>query len=71
MALGSFYEVWEYAANRYLGTSYKIGYADTIADMTLNTIGSLVGGLLLLVWAEYGWGTVRRVPGRKARRARG
>ena len=69
VALGAFYEVWEYANVRYLGTSYQIGYADTIADMTLNTIGSLVGGLLLLVWAEYGWGTVRRVSGRKARQA--
>jgi len=67
VALGAFYEVWEYLGNRYLGTSYRIGYADAIADMTLNTIGSLVGSLLLLVWAEYGWGTVRRVPAPKAR----
>lgn len=69
VALGAFYEVWEYAGNHYLGTSYRIGYADAVADMTLNTIGSLVGGLMLLVWAEFGWGTVRRMPGQKARQA--
>lgn len=58
---GAFYEIWEYLANRYLGTSYQIGYGDTIVDMLLDLGGSLGGGLLLLVWAEYGWGTARRV----------
>ncbi|MGH2716538.1 MAG: hypothetical protein ACRDM7_22165 [Thermoleophilaceae bacterium] len=28
-----------------------------------DTLGAAAGGLLLVVWTKYGWGSVRRIPG--------
>jgi hypothetical protein len=36
---------------------------DTVGDLISDTLGALAGGALLVGWARYGWGSVRRVPG--------
>lgn len=39
------------------------GNDDTVGDLISDTLGSIAGGLLLVAWTKYGWGSVRRVPG--------
>ena len=66
-AFGAFYEIYEYVAVHQFGASLHIGYGDTILDMTLDLLGSALGGLGLMFWAVRGWGTSRRVPARRIR----
>ena len=61
-AFGALYEIYEYVAVHHFGAHLQIGYADTILDLTLDLLGSVLGGVGLMVWALYGWGTSRRVP---------
>lgn len=67
LSIGALLEVWEWVANNWFGASNQIGYSDTIADIVIDALASLAGGGMLLVWAFYGWGTSRRVPGRRTR----
>lgn len=62
LAFGAIYEIYEWFADNVLGANLYVGYADTIKDLTEDAIGSLAGGVLLLLWATRGWGTTRRVP---------
>jgi hypothetical protein len=64
LAFGAIYEIYEWFADYVLDAHLYVGYTDTIKDLTEDGIGSLLGGLLLLLWATRGWGTVRRVPAR-------
>ena len=66
-AFGALYEIYEYVAVHQFGASLHIGYADTILDMTLDLLGSALGGLGLMFWALKGWGTSRRVPAERIR----
>ena len=59
LSIGAVYEVYEYVANRWLDAPIAIGYADTIFDLTLDAVGSLAGGLLLMRWASARRGTER------------
>jgi hypothetical protein len=59
LSLGALYEVYEYVIYNWLDADIEIGYADTIWDMTLDTGGALLGGLLLWVWASQRWPTER------------
>lgn len=68
LAFGAVYEVYEWAADNLLGASLAIGETDTITDLCDDAIGGVIGGALLVVWATYGWGTVRRVGARRLRR---
>jgi hypothetical protein len=61
LSVGALFEVYEWVLLVWLGEGQGVGYGDTIADLVLDTVSSMIGGALLLVWAEYGWGTVRRV----------
>lgn len=45
------YEVYEWIAVRWLDQNLFISYADTIADIADGFLGSLVGALLLCLWA--------------------
>jgi hypothetical protein len=47
------------------GAHLEIGYGDTIGDLVDDAAGALAGGLLIVVWDTYGWGTRRRVPARR------
>ena len=40
---------------------------DTVGDLVADAAGSLTGGALMVLWAEKGWGTVRRIPGENRR----
>ncbi|HEV2772701.1 MAG TPA: hypothetical protein VGV57_07740 [Thermoleophilaceae bacterium] len=62
-SFGALFEIWEWVANNWFGANNMIGYGDTIADLAEDALASLAGGAMLLGWAEYGWGTSRRVPG--------
>jgi hypothetical protein len=65
LAFGACYEVYEWTVDHFFGGDLKIGEADTVGDLTMDALGSALGGALLLVWAEYGWRTIRRVPARR------
>lgn len=62
-SFGALFEIWEWVANNWFGANNRIGYGDTIADLAEDGLASFAGGATLLVWAEHGWGTSRRVPG--------
>jgi hypothetical protein len=68
-AFGAVYEIYEYVAVNGFGADLHIGYGDTILDMTLDVLGSALGGAGLMAWAQYGWGTSRRVPPERLERA--
>jgi hypothetical protein len=62
LAFGAVYEVYEWSADHLLGATLQISETDTITDLLDDGIGGVLGGLLLVVWAIYGWGTTRRLP---------
>ena len=61
LAFGAVYEVYEWAADHLLGAHLAIGETDTVTDLLDDGVGGVIGGAALVVWAIYGWGTVRRV----------
>ncbi|NHC14318.1 hypothetical protein [Motilibacter deserti] len=62
-ALGAVWEIVEWRSDAWLGSDLSISNDDTVGDLVRDTAGSLVGAALLVVWARWGWGSVRRVPG--------
>jgi hypothetical protein len=68
MAISAGYEICEFAIDRFLGGHLKIGEADTAGDLLAGTIGSAIGGALLVLWSVSGFETVRRLPPTAARR---
>ncbi|HET6548967.1 MAG TPA: hypothetical protein VFG79_10945 [Solirubrobacter sp.] len=67
-SLGALYEIYEWAADHWLGGQLRVGYDDTIADLVDDALASIAGGFFLVLWAERGWGTTRRMPGEAAKR---
>jgi len=63
VAIGGLWEIWEYVSDQALGSSLQLSNADTVGDLVADTAGSACGALLLVAWARYGWGSVRRIPG--------
>ncbi len=63
VALGALWELWEYFSDQTLGSSLQIDNTDTIGDLAADSLGALCGALLLVCWARWGWGSVRRIPG--------
>jgi hypothetical protein len=61
LAFGALYEIYEYVVDQF-GANLEIGEADTVSDLTMDALGSALGGGLLVVWATRGWGTTRRLP---------
>jgi hypothetical protein len=59
MAIEYVNEIWEYIAVNWLGLNLQIGYSDTIHDLALGIAGSVLGGVLLWVWAAKRWPTQR------------
>jgi Flp pilus assembly pilin Flp len=62
MTVGVGYEMYEYAMVKVLGANLQIGYGDTIGDLVDDAFGSALGAGLLILWAERGWQSIRRVP---------
>lgn len=63
VALGGIWEIWEWISDHSFGSSLQLGNDDTIGDLVADTAGSACGAALLVCWARYGWGSVRRIPG--------
>jgi hypothetical protein len=40
----------------------QLGKSDTIGDLVADGRAAAFGGALVVVWAAFGWGTVRRSP---------
>ncbi|WP_370616781.1 hypothetical protein [Mumia sp. Pv 4-285] len=63
MAVGGLWEIVEFSSDGVLDTALSEGNADTVGDLVADAVGSLVGAVLLVAWAVWGWGSVRRVSG--------
>jgi hypothetical protein len=63
MAVGGLWEIVEYASDGMLDTALSEGNADTVGDLVADAVGSLLGAFLLVAWAVWGWGSVRRITG--------
>jgi uncharacterized membrane protein YjdF len=62
-AMGALWEMWEWLSDHAFGSELQLGNDDTVGDLTADTLGALCGAALLVAWARYGWGSVRRIPG--------
>lgn len=63
ISVGALWELYEWRSDAWLGTQLSESNDDTNGDLLRDTLGSLVGAALLVVWARFGWGSVRRIPG--------
>jgi uncharacterized membrane protein YjdF len=63
ITVGALWEIFEWRSDAWVGTSLSEGNDDTNGDLVRDTLGSLVGAALLVAWARFGWGSVRRIPG--------
>ena len=63
LATGALFEIYEWIVNHLFGATLFVSYGDTIGDLAMDAAGAAAGGLLLVVWETFGWGTARRVPG--------
>jgi hypothetical protein len=63
MTVGGLWEIVEFTSDGVLGTALSEGNSDTVGDLVADAVGSLLGALLLVAWAVWGWGSVRRVTG--------
>jgi hypothetical protein len=63
VAIGGIWEIFEWASDGVFGSNLSMGNDDTVGDLVSDTLGAAAGGLLLVAWTRWGWGSVRRVPG--------
>jgi hypothetical protein len=63
VALGGLWEIVEWSSDNVFGSHLQLGNDDTVGDLIADSLGSLCGALLLVCWAHWGWGSVRRIPG--------
>jgi hypothetical protein len=63
VALGGLWEIVEWTSDNTLGSSLQIDNDDTVGDLMADSLGALCGAALLVCWARWGWGSVRRIPG--------
>jgi hypothetical protein len=49
------------------GSNLSEGATDTVGDLIADACGPLAGGALMVLWAQRGWGSVRRIPGENRR----
>jgi uncharacterized membrane protein YjdF len=63
VAVGALWEIVEWASDTVLGSQLQLSNGDTIGDLIADSLGSLCGAALLVAWARWGWGSVRRIPG--------
>lgn len=58
---GIYYELYVWVANHHLGANVPTSWTGLTARLALDWGGSFAGGLALLAWDAFGWGTRRRV----------
>jgi hypothetical protein len=63
VALGGLWEIAEWTSDNTLGSSLQIDNDDTVGDLIADSLGAFCGAALLVCWARWGWGSVRRIPG--------
>lgn len=63
ITIGALWELVEWAMDSWAGTHLQLSNDDTVGDVLRDSLGSLAGAALLVAWARYGWGSVRRIPG--------
>jgi hypothetical protein len=63
IAIGALWEIAEWTSDAWFGTNLSLGNDDTVGDLVRDTFGALLGAALLVGWARFGWGSVRRIPG--------
>jgi hypothetical protein len=64
-AVGAGYEVCEWVLDGIFPHWHLVkGEWDTATDLVADFVGAALGGLSLVVWNVWGWGTVRREAGR-------
>ena len=63
ITVGALWEIYEWRSDAWFGTQLSEGNDDTNGDLVRDALGSLAGAALLVVWARFGWGSVRRIPG--------
>ncbi len=63
IAVGALWEIVEWRSDAWLGSNLSEDNDDTNGDLVRDSLGALVGAALLVVWARFGWGSVRRIPG--------
>lgn len=56
LSIGVLWEFLEWAANLIKPTVH-VGYGDTLLDLVVDLLGSIVAGFLLLIWARSGDGS--------------
>lgn len=61
--VGALWEMVEFASDGLLGSSLQESNADTVRDLMADCAGALLGAALLVAWARFSWGSVRRIPG--------
>ena len=63
ITIGALWEIFEWRSDAWFGTALSESNDDTNGDLVRDSLGSLAGAALLVVWARIGWGSVRRIPG--------
>jgi uncharacterized membrane protein YjdF len=63
IAVGALWEIVEWTADSTIGSDLQLGNEDTVTDLLADASGAFAGAALLVLWAIYGWGSVRRIPG--------
>lgn len=63
MAVGGLWEIVEFTSDGVAGTQLSEGNSDTVGDLVADAVGALLGAGLLVAWALWGWGSVRRITG--------
>jgi hypothetical protein len=63
ISIGALWEIFEWRSDVWFGTELSEDNDDTNGDLVRDTLGSLAGAALLVAWARFGWGSVRRIPG--------
>jgi len=64
-AVGAGYEICEWSIDQIFGSNLVKGEVDTVTDLMADFAGAALGGISLVVWNVWGWGTVRRIPGER------
>jgi hypothetical protein len=63
MAIGGLWEILEWGSDELFGSNLSMSNDDTAGDLIADALGAATGGLLLVAWTKYGWGSVRRIEG--------